>query len=888
MAPLISYRRPSIEKPPSSTSAITDHTSHTVARTPSPTEDIMVVLEDQVACDPPMPLKLKPSGESDENLTKKKKGMMSNLRASLRRSTSSARSNNDSTSPRNSFRSSNTSIGRSGHNLARSGHGIGRSGHGLTRCETSGSRGSLHLSGHAGISSAAERHLRGSTDPALDLDPNTTTADIARMVSDEYDAWEAKSSNSAKSSSKKSAKSNTSNTSSSRLGNLRSYRKKPSQFANHSSHPSGYTSGLSSSLLDKDAPLPSNSEHNDSLSENNFFYAPATGATKKSINNRPSIGEIDEIISESSEVNDEEGSEYDSHHRSSSIASSHDIMMDIFNSELDSNFNSEALIAKLGDEPTPEELFNVAAVRVNEVIQDASHADRLNFAAIPHFTKTDVHIGKHLGKGSFSDVFEVTATITEDQSTTSQSLRMFNSELDQRMKAKFGGDTAKPQVGNDATLPTLPFESGGPRKLSSSSILPQDHRRHSHSIDEESVGGEKDDSSKDSMKDDLDKLIESKFGGLYDRSASAPPPVDIGEDETADKFEYKPDSSRDRPDKSTEPEPEFTPSTVRPVRNRRQRRMTTDLASSMVVSSKPTRSRSRRVTLAMKCLRPLIRANTEQFIIGVEDLAHETIMLSSLDHPNIIKIHGRAGGCVSRSFRLGDGYFILLDRLQDTLDDRILDWRKKFPNSSKNPPGVQQVKVATAIADAMTFLHSKNIVFRDLKPANVGFDERGIVKLFDFGFAVCIDKQTRTASSVVSGKSSDDDLLYDRAGTPRYMAPEVGLDMGYGPPADVYSFSILLWEIFALKKPFAKIKSATEFTKIVFQKGERPKPGKNWQPDIKELLEDGWSSYPNERPGMKVVLRILQNLLQKTSAPKRDHSQSLRSSVLKRISWDGK
>jgi serine/threonine protein kinase len=875
MAPLISsYRRPSIiEKPPSSiSSAISDHTSHTAARTPSPTDDIMVVLEDQVACDAPMPLKLKPSGESDENLTKKKKGMMSNLRASLRRSTSSARGNNDSTSPRNSFRSSGTSIGRSGHGLglARSGHGIGRSGHGLSR------------SGHGGISSAAERHLRGSSDRLTDLDPNTTTADIARMVSDEYDAWEAKSGNSK--SSKKSDKSNTSNTSS-RLGNLRSYRKKPSQFANHSSHPSGYTSGLSSSLLDKNAPLPSNSEHNDSLSENNFFYAPAN-VTKKSINNRPSIGEI----SESSEVNDEEGSEYDSHHRSSSIASSHDVMMDMFNSELDSNFNSEALIAKLGDKPSPEELYNVAAVRVNEVIQEASQADRLNFAAIPHFTKTDVLIGKHLGKGSFSDVFEVIATITEDQSNTSQSLKMFNSELDQRMKAKFGGDKAKPQVGNDATLPALPFESGEPRKLSSSATLPQDHRRHSHSVDEGSVGGEEDDSSKDSMKDDLDKLLESKFGGLYDRSASAPPPVDVEEDEAADKFEYKPESSRDRPDKSTEPEPEFTPSAVRPVRNRRQRRMTTDtsLASSMMVSSKPTRSRSRRVTLAMKCLRPLIRANTEQFIIGVEDLAHETIMLSSLDHPNIIKIHGRAGGCVSKSFRLGDGYFILLDRLQDTLDDRILDWRKKFPNSSKNPPGVQQVKVATAIADAMAFLHSKNIVFRDLKPANVGFDERGIVKLFDFGFAVCIDKQTRTASSVLSGKSSDDDLLYDRAGTPRYMAPEVGLDMGYGPPADVYSFSILLWEIFALKKPFAKIKSATEFTKIVFQKGERPKLGKNWQADIKELLEDSWSSYPNERPNMKVTLRILQNLLQKTSASKRDHSQSLRSSVLKRISWDGK
>jgi len=276
-----------------------------------------------------------------------------------------------------------------------------------------------------------------------------------------------------------------------------------------------------------------------------------------------------------------------------------------------------------------------------------------------------------------------------------------------------------------------------------------------------------------------------------------------------------------------------------------------------------------RVDVAMKCLRPQIRSNAEQYIIGVKDLVHEAVMLSSLDHPNIIKIHGRS--------ELGDGYFILLDKLQDTLNDRIKIWQNDFPNSSNNPPSLQQVRVAMAAADALAYLHDRQIVFRDLKPANVGFDSRGVLKLFDFGFAIGLNH--------VEGE-----VLYDRAGTLRYMAPEVGLDVGHGLPADVYSFSILLWEIFAVKKPFGKIK---DFTTVVFQNGERPKVGKNWPQELKVLLEDSWSTNPGKRPTMEVCKNTLEGTLRtlqrRGSIDRRDNSQVMRASLRRsfRMSWDG-
>mmetsp|Transcript_21848 Transcript_21848/g.52824 ORF Transcript_21848/g.52824 Transcript_21848/m.52824 type:complete len:283 (+) Transcript_21848:1-849(+) len=245
----------------------------------------------------------------------------------------------------------------------------------------------------------------------------------------------------------------------------------------------------------------------------------------------------------------------------------------------------------------------------------------------------------------------------------------------------------------------------------------------------------------------------------------------------------------------------------------------------------------------MKCLRPQIRSNAKQFVIGVEDLVHETAMLASLDHPNIIKLYGRAGCSVgtARGLTLSDGYFILIDRLKDTLEDRINAW-KTAQGGGAVVPSLSQVKTACTLSGALSYLHSKNIMFRDLKPANVGFDSMGVLKLFDFGFAIGLNN-----------RDGEDELLYDACGTPRYMAPEVALGAGYGLPADVHSFGILLWEICSLKKPFAKIKTHAEFQKTVYERGGRPKLSKYWPPILKDILKNSWHSFPEARPSMEAV-----------------------------------
>lgn len=102
-------------------------------------------------------------------------------------------------------------------------------------------------------------------------------------------------------------------------------------------------------------------------------------------------------------------------------------------------------------------------------------------------------------------------------------------------------------------------------------------------------------------------------------------------------------------------------------------------------------------------------------------------------------------------------------------------------------------------------------------------------------------------------------FLFTEAGSPRYMAPEVGLQETYNERVDVYSFAILLWHMLKLEVPFKGF-NLTLLKKSVYRGGLRPKCPKNrlWTREICDLLQQGWGD-KRHRQSMSRVLEVMRD-----------------------------
>ncbi len=255
-------------------------------------------------------------------------------------------------------------------------------------------------------------------------------------------------------------------------------------------------------------------------------------------------------------------------------------------------------------------------------------------------------------------------------------------------------------------------------------------------------------------------------------------------------------------------------------------------------------------TFALKHLdQKLWKLGKEALSSAASDLALEAQMLSRLSHENIITLHGTSrGGHPSTLFQDKRGYFLVLDLLTETLHQRITRWKK-----SKDRNVLHRLETAAVgIARGLEYLHKMNIAYRDLKPQNVGWDQRtGQIKVFDLGLAAEINPSERLQSTV---------------GTLRYMAPEVMLGETYGLSCDVYSFGVLLCQLVTLELPFAdqKFKSRQELANKVAVQGYRPSLKKLDCPNrIKKLIKECWDQDPKQRPSFRTIRRRLEKVISK-------------------------
>lgn len=139
----------------------------------------------------------------------------------------------------------------------------------------------------------------------------------------------------------------------------------------------------------------------------------------------------------------------------------------------------------------------------------------------------------------------------------------------------------------------------------------------------------------------------------------------------------------------------------------------------------------------------------------------------------------------------------------------------------------------------------QRVIFRDLKPQNIGLDKHNNAKIFDFGLSkeLCDERKLRSDCN-----EYDTYIATQCAGTPRYMAPEVYNGIIYGLPVDIYSCSLVLWELMSLDESFSFANSPDDLASQVYQNKRRPNINRNWPKEINKLLKSGWHHSPSKRP----------------------------------------
>ncbi|KAL3930211.1 MAG: hypothetical protein SGBAC_011859 [Bacillariaceae sp.] len=278
--------------------------------------------------------------------------------------------------------------------------------------------------------------------------------------------------------------------------------------------------------------------------------------------------------------------------------------------------------------------------------------------------------------------------------------------------------------------------------------------------------------------------------------------------------------------------------------------------------------------MAMKCLDHTKIRSPNEFLNASRDLLCEANMLAQLEHPNILNLLGVCDTGVSESYiQDGEGYFMVMDVMQGTLMDRLRHWRNDPATYKKRGIGARimnkgqsrekldldemKVRIAAAaygVAEAMTYVHKRDIIIRDLKPENIGFNETtGKVCLFDFGSARYLE-------------DGDGD---DICGSPNYMAPEVLRAEGYTFASDVYSFAMVMYEICTLRKltprankPFT-VHHGAAGTALPRQNGFDSRPSLDSIPckDTQYLIEDCWYSDPAMRPSFEQISRAISEVV---------------------------
>jgi serine/threonine-protein kinase len=165
--------------------------------------------------------------------------------------------------------------------------------------------------------------------------------------------------------------------------------------------------------------------------------------------------------------------------------------------------------------------------------------------------------------------------------------------------------------------------------------------------------------------------------------------------------------------------------------------------------------------------------------LGADDELHqrfrrEAEAIGRLNHPNIVTVYdlGESEGHLYMAMELLEG-----DDLRGLIERQV------------DIPLADRVRVMGQICEGLGYAHTRGVVHRDVKPANIFVTSGGQVKLLDFGLARVATRETITRAGVILG-------------TPDYMSPEQATGRALDQRTDIFSAGAVFYEFLTFQKPF--------------------------------------------------------------------------------------
>ncbi|KAK7116138.1 tyrosine-protein kinase CSK-like isoform X2 [Littorina saxatilis] len=212
---------------------------------------------------------------------------------------------------------------------------------------------------------------------------------------------------------------------------------------------------------------------------------------------------------------------------------------------------------------------------------------------------------------------------------------------------------------------------------------------------------------------------------------------------------------------------------------------------------------------------------------GEQSFLQEASVMTSLRHDNLVRLIGVV---------LGETIYLVTEFMGKGNLVEYLRSRGRSVITKKD-----QINFATDTCAAMEYLESKSLVHRDLAARNVLVHDDGKAKVSDFGLAKFGDfSQTGMKFPI------------------KWTAPEALRENKFTSKSDMWSFGILLWEIYSFGRvPYPRI----PLTDVVMhvERGYRMEAPEGCPPEIYSIMKQAWELKPEERPTFKSVLARLNN-----------------------------